>query len=225
MKLLIDDAHIDKIKEIYDHYPMDGVTTNPSILAKSGRPPFEVLTEIRSFIGDDADLHVQAVAGDAAGMIADARRIVGELGAATYVKIPCVPEGFKAMKALKKEGIRLTGTAIYTPMQAFLAAKCGASYAAPYVNRIDNMGFDGVAVARAIHDIFRKNDLDAEVLAASFKNSQQVLALCEYGVGAATAAPAIIAGLVKNPAITAAVGDFAADFEGLAGKGKTMADL
>ena len=221
MKLIIDDAHIDLIKKIYEYYPVDGVTTNPSILAKSGRQPFEVLKEIRSFIGEEAELHVQVVAKDADGMVDDAHRIVKELGANTYVKVPSIPEGFKAMKALAKENINITATA---PMQAYLAAKCGASYAAPYVNRIDNMGFNGIQVAKQIHDIFKNNNLKTEVLAASFKNSQQVLELCEYGIGASTIAPDIIEGLVKNQAITSAVDDFVKDFEGLTGAGKTMSD-
>lgn len=224
MKLIIDDAHIDQIKKIYEFYPVDGVTTNPSILAKSGRSPYEVLREIREFIGSEAELHVQAVAETAEGMIEDAHRIVSELGKNTYVKIPAVPEGFKAMKALHAEGISITATAIYTPLQGFLAGKCGASYAAPYINRIDNMGYNGIQVAKQIHDIFKKNDLKTEVLAASFKNSQQVLELCEYGVGASTVAPDVIEGLVKNKAITAAIDDFVKDFEGLTGEGKTMSN-
>ena len=222
MKLIIDDAHIDQIKKIYEFYPLDGVTTNPSILAKSGRKPYEVLREIREFIGNEAELHVQAVAKTAEGMIEDAHRIIAELGTNTYVKIPAVPEGFKAMKELNKEGILITATAIYTPLQGFLAGKCGASYAAPYINRIDNMGYNGIQVAKQMHDIFKKNNLKTEVLAASFKNSQQVLELCEYGVGASTVAPEVIEGLVKNQAITAAIEDFVKDFETLAGEGKTM---
>lgn len=222
MKLIIDDAHIDQIKKIYEFYPVDGVTTNPSILAKSGRKPYEVLREIREFIGSEAELHVQAVAKTAEGMIEDAYRIIAELGTNTYVKIPAVPEGFKAMKELNKEGILITATAIYTPLQGFLAGKCGASYAAPYINRIDNMGYNGIQVAKQMHDIFKKNNLKTEVLAASFKNSQQVLELCEYGVGASTVAPEVIEGLVKNQAITAAIEDFVKDFETLAGEGKTM---
>ena len=216
MKLLIDDANIDEIRRLYDLYPIDGVTTNPSILAKSGRQPYDVLKE--------ADLHVQVIAKDAEGMIEDAHRIVKELGQNTYVKIPCIPEGFKAMKALKKEGIRTTGTAIYTAMQAYLAAKSGASYTAPYVNRIDNMGYNGVGVAKEIQDIFEIHGLDCGILAASFKNSQQVLELCEYGIEAATVAPSVIDGFVNNVAITAAVDAFVKDFEGLTGEGKTMKD-
>ncbi len=224
MKLIIDDAHIDQIKKIYEFYPVDGVTTNPTILAKSGKQPYEVLKEIRAFIGEDAELHVQAVAKTAEGMIEDARRIVQELGKNTYVKIPSVPEGFKAIMALREEGILTTATAIYTPMQAFLAAKAGASYAAPYINRIDNMGYNGVRIAQKIHDIFKNNSLKTEVLAASFKNSQQLLELCEYGIGASTVSPDVIDVLVKNQAITAAIDDFTADFEKLAGPGKTMSN-
>lgn len=224
MKLIIDDAHIEQIKKIYEYYPVDGVTTNPTILAASGRKPYDVLHEIRDFIGADAELHVQVVAKTADAMVEDAHRIQKELGANTYVKIPSVEEGFKAMRILKAEGANITATAIYTPMQAFLAAKAGAYYAAPYINRIDNMGYDGVSIAQHIHDIFRKNNLNAEVLAASFKNSQQMLDLAEYGVGAATASPDVIFALVKNEAITSAINVFIKDFEKLVGEGKTMKD-
>ena len=224
MKLLIDDAHIDAIKRLYEFYPIDGVTTNPSILAKSGRQPYEVLKEIRAFIGKEADLHVQVLAMEAEGMVRDAHRIVEELGDATLVKIPCIPEGFKAMKQLAKEGIRTTGTAIYTAMQAYLAAKSGAEYAAPYINRIDNMGFNGIEVTKEIQDIFVNNGFHTSMLAASFKNSQQVLELCAYGIGASTVSPDVIESFVKNQAVTAAVDDFVKDFEKLAGAGKTMSD-
>ncbi len=224
MKLIIDDAHIELIRRVYEFYPVDGVTTNPTILAKSKRNPYEVLKEIRAFIGEGAELHVQAVSKEAAGMVKEAKRIVSELGKNTFVKIPSVPEGFKAMKMLQEEGISVTATAVYTPMQAFLAAKCGASYTAPYINRIDNMGYNGIQVAKNIHDIFRNNQLETEVLAASFKNSQQLLELCEYGIGASTVAPDVIEGLVKNPAITAAVDEFIKDFEGLTGAGKNMSN-
>ncbi|MCR5756630.1 MAG: fructose-6-phosphate aldolase [Selenomonas sp.] len=225
MKLLIDDANVEIIKRIYDYYPIDGVTTNPSILAKSGRQPYAVLKDIRSIIGSKAQLHVQVIARQAEVMVEDAKRIREELGASTYIKVPAVEEGFKAMKKLAAQGVNVTATAIYTPMQGFLAAKCGAKYAAPYVNRIDNMGYNGIQVAKEIHDIFQNNHCGTEILAASFKNSQQVLELCQYGVGAATVAGDIILGFVKNAAINSAVEDFIADFEQLTGQGKTMQDI
>ena len=107
-------------------------------------------------------------------------------------------------------------------MQAYLAAKAGADYAAPYVNRIDNLGTNGIDVARKIHDIFENNGLKTQILAASFKNSLQVLELCEYGVGASTVAPDIIEGLTKNTIISDAVDVFIKDFENLCGENKTM---
>ncbi len=226
MKLLIDDARLDEIKKIYEFYPVAGVTTNPTILSKVGGNPFDTLRKIRDFIGEEADLHVQAVSRRAEQIADEARHIVELLGANTYVKIPAVPEGFKAMKILVDSSeILITATAIYTPMQAFIAGQCGASYAAPYVNRIDNMGFDGIRVAQEIQQIFSANSMETEVIAASFKNSQQVLELCKCGIGAATIAPEIFSALIKNSAIDSAVEDFIADFEGFAGKDKTMLDF
>lgn len=222
MKLLIDDANIEKIKKLYEYYPVDGVTTNPSILAKSGRNPYEVLKEIRAFIGNDAELHAQALSSTAEGMIEEAHKMASILGKKTYIKIPVIPEGLKAMKALKKEGFKITATAIYTPMQAYLAAKAGADYAAPYVNRIDNLGANGIESTKMIQNIFENNNFDTKILAASFKNSNQVQELCAYGVGAATVAPDVIENLIKNACVTGAVNDFIRDFEGLCGAGKTM---
>lgn len=225
MKLLIDDANINNIKRICEFYPIDGVTTNPSILAKTGKNPYTVLKEIRQYIGDNSELHVQTVARTAEGMVKDAHKILECLGKNTYIKIPAIPEGFKAMKILNKEGILITATAIYTPTQALISAKCNASYVAPYINRIDNMGYNGIYVAKKIQNILKNNGLNTEILAASFKNSQQLLELCEYGIGAATLSPDVIESLVKNKAIDSAIDDFINDFEKLTENGKTMSDL
>ena len=221
MKLLIDDANIAKIKKLYDLYPIDGVTTNPSILAKSGRQPYDVLKEIRAFIGDD-ELHAQVLSRKAEDMIEEAHKMAEILGKNTFIKVPSIPEGFKAMKALSKDGFKITATAIYTPMQAYLAAKSGADYAAPYVNRIDNLGANGIETTKTIQNIFENNGFKTQILAASFKNSNQVQELCAYGVGAATVAPDVIEGLVKNACVDSAVEAFISDFEGLCGAGKTM---
>lgn len=226
MKLLIDDARLDEIKKIYEFFPVSGVTTNPTILSKVGGNPFDTLKKIRGFIGEEADLHVQAVNRRAEKIVDEAKHIVEVLGANTYVKIPAVPEGFKAMKLLVETSeILITATAIYTPMQAFIAGQCGASYAAPYVNRIDNMGFNGLTVAKEIQQIFSSNRMETEVIAASFKNSQQVLELCKCGISAATIAPEIFFALIKNSAIDSAVENFIANFESFAGKDKSMLDF
>ncbi|MBQ9783516.1 MAG: fructose-6-phosphate aldolase [Clostridia bacterium] len=224
MKLFIDDADIEKIRAIYRFYPCDGVTTNPSILAKSGRKPYEVLKEIREWIGTDAALHVQVVSDTADRMVQEGRKIVSVLGENTYVKIPTVEEGLKAIQQLSSEGYRITATAIYTPMQAYLAAKAGADYVAPYVNRMDNLGVNGIETVKKIQNILENNGFKTQILAASFKNTQQVLELCEYGVGACTVAPDIISGFLKNANVSSAVEAFQRDFYDLCGAGKTMLD-
>ncbi len=222
MKLLIDSADIKAIRRLYEYYPVDGVTTNPSILLKEGGRPYETLRTIRSFIGKKSELHVQVTAEDAEGMIEDAHRIVKELTDATLVKIPAVPEGFKAMKTLSKDGIRVTATAIYTPLQGYMASIAGAYYAAPYINRIDNLGYNGIEVAEEIHDIYENNSYSTGVLAASFRNSRQVLELCRYGIAAATVSPDILDGFFLNPAVDEAVRAFNRDFQTLRGDDTTM---
>ena len=223
MKLIIDNANIDEIRAMYEFFPMDGVTCNPSILAKEKRNPYEVLKEIREFI-EDGELHVQVVSETADTMVEEAYRILKELGQDTYVKIPTNKEGLKAIRILAAAGINVTATAIYTQMQAFLAAKAGALYVAPYINRIDNLGSDGVRTAKEIHDMFRNYGFKTEVLAASFKNSRQVISLCEHGIGATTVSPDVLDLLIKNDSVTAALDVFKNDFEKLCGTGKTMLD-
>lgn len=226
MKFLIDNADINEIKRLYEYYPLDGVTTNPSILAAAKRHPYEVLEEIRDFIqtkGDNQELHVQALSTKAEDIVEEAHKITERLRGNTFVKIPTVPEGLKAMQILKKEGgIKLTATAVYTPVQAYLAAKCGVDYAAPYINRIDNLSYDGLADAKMIQDLFKIYGFKTEVLAASFQNTHQVLSMCKYGVGAVTVSPKIIDKLIDSRDIDAAVQVFRKDFESLCGEGKTM---
>lgn len=224
MKFFIDDANVEMIAHLYDQFPLDGVTTNPSILAKEGRNPYDVLRQIRGIIGSDGELFVQVISQDVKGMIEESRRIVNELGDSTLIKIPSTPEGFNAMKVIYKDGIRFIGTAIYTMMQGYFAAKCGAEYVAPYVNRIDNLGFDGLQVSKDIHyTIVKGGFTHSGILAASFKNSQQVLELTKLGVKAVTVAPSIIEGMFKNATIDAAIKQFREDFYGLTGEGVTMA--
>lgn len=222
MKLLIDNANIEDIKRVYEFYPIDGVTCNPTILLKEGKNPYELLKEIREFIGKEAQLHVQVISSKAEGMIEDGHKIQEILGKNTYIKIPVVPEGLKAIKYLASEGANVTGTAIYNQMQGYLAGKAGAKYVAPYVNRIDNLGYNGIAVAKQIHDMLKRANLETEVITASFKNSHQVLELCEYGVGASTVSPDVIEGFIKSDIITTAVDAFVNDFEKLCGENATM---
>lgn len=225
MKLLIDDANLDAIKAIVDLYPIDGVTTNPTILAKAGENPKDRLLKIRELIGPDKDLHCQVVADSKEEMKDQARKLVKLLGDNTYIKIPSNGQGFKAMEELSDEGIKITATGIYSPLQAFLAAKAGAKYLAPYVNRIDNLGYDGLAVAMRIQNILEANNFEAEILAASFKNSNQVLELVERGVGALTLGSAVFDGLVNDRNVDFAIKTFEDDFGKILEEGQTFSDI
>lgn len=225
MKLLIDDANLDAIKAIVALYPIDGVTTNPTILAKAGENPKDRLLKIRELIGPDKDLHCQVVADSKEEMKDQARKLVKLLGDNTYIKIPSNGQGFKAMEELSDEGIKITATGIYSPLQAFLAAKAGAKYLAPYVNRIDNLGYDGLAVAMRIQNILEANNFEAEILAASFKNSNQVLELVERGVGALTLGSAVFDGLVNDRNVDFAIKTFEDDFGKILEEGQTFSDI
>ena len=220
MKLIVDHADLDQIKEMFEYFPVSGVTTNPTIITRTGKDPYEVLKSIREFIGADAELHAQVISSDAEGMMAEAKVMRETVGGNFYVKIPTTKEGLKAIKNLKKEGFKVTATAVYTSIQAYLAAEAGADYVAPYLNRI--LGYDGIQTACDIHDIFENNGYQTKVLAASFKNTQQVLELAKYGVGAATVAPDVIRNFVNNVAVDSAVDAFVKDFNATYGDGKTM---
>lgn len=224
MKLLIDDANLSNIKRLFDLYAIDGVTTNPSILAKTLRKPYDVLCELREYLGPDGELHVQVISSVAQEMVREAACIKNRVGESTFIKIPAVPEGIKAIKELSIRGYHTTATAVYTPMQAFMAAKAGADYVAPYVNRIDNLGGSGVTVVSNILDMFRNNHFKTQILAASFKNIHQVESLCRLGVDTATVAPAVIDTFLQNESVHAAIKVFVSDFERLCGAGHTMLD-
>lgn len=226
MLMLIDSADLKGIRRIYDMFPVDGVTTNPTILKNAGQSPMTQLKKIRAFIPHGAQLHVQTLSSTAEGILKEAEHLLMELGDNTYIKIPVCNEGVKAMKLLSSRGINVTATAIYTAMQGFIAGKAGAKFVAPYVNRLDNIGFDGVEVAKNIHDMLTCHGLDTKVLAASFKNTQQVLSLCEYGIGSITASPDVLEQLVNHQITSLAIQDFNKDFSDLVGApGKTMLDF
>ena len=226
MLILIDDADLTKIEELYAKYPYDGVTTNPTILSKTGNPdPMDQLKKIRKVIPEDAMLHAQVLSVETDDMVREAKHMVSVLGENTYVKIPAVGNGLKAISILAKEGINVTATAIYGVMPAFMAAKAGAKFLAPYVNRLDNLAYDGVQIAKDIHTIVKAAGYEAEVLGASFKNSQQVLEMGKFGIGSVTVNPDTLSTLAFNGVAENAVKDFICDFEKCCGQGKTMLDF
>lgn len=223
MKLIIDSADTQAIKKLCEYYPSDGVTTNPSIIAKSKRNPYEVLKEIRSIIGNK-DLHVQVVSKDALGIIKEAEKITSVLGKNTFIKIPVTFEGVKAIKILTEKGYNCTGTAVYTLQQAYMACHAGAKWIAPYVNRIETVYGDGIGAVQLMQDMIDNNGYSTQIVGASFHRIDQINGLIEYGVSAATIGPDLLLELLSNENVDQAVDKFTKDFEELCGKGKTMLD-
>ena len=213
MKFLLDTANIKQIQRLFDVYPLTGVTTNPSILANAKVQFPSILSEIRGVIGIESMLHAQVLGLTATEMQQEAYEIVRAAGEEVYIKIPIVPEGIKAIKVLSKQGVRTTATAVFTPQQALLAAVAGANFVAPYVNRLDNICGDGVGVVGEIVKLFQVHKLSAQVLAASFKNVDQVHRVSLVGSQAITVTPEILELLLEHPLTVSAVSQFSADWE------------
>ncbi|MDD7909841.1 fructose-6-phosphate aldolase [Pseudovibrio exalbescens] len=224
MIYMLDTADIEAIKKAVDLYPLAGVTTNPSIIAKANRPFSDIIRDIRAAIGPDRMLHAQVMGKTAEVMIEEAQAM-RELDADIIIKVPVTPQGIKAMKALKERGIRITATAILTPQQALMAAVAGAEFLAPYVNRLDNICADGTQVAAEIAHLIDVYKLDAKVLAASFKNVQQVHEIAKAGAQSVTIAPDVFDQLLVHPLTDSGVAGFVSDWEGVYGEGTTVLDV
>lgn len=224
MQYIIDSAHLKEIRKCVEFYPVDGVTTNPTIISREKSDFIPLVKEIRSIIGPDRMLHIQATATTADAIIKEARALQELVGGDFYLKIPISPEGLKATRILSQTGIKVTETAIFTQQQALIAAKCGASYVAPYVNRLDNIVSDGVHVVQEIVEMFRRYNIQCKVLAASFKNIEQVHKIALVGGDAVTIAPALFDNLIYHPLTLYAVDDFEKDWQSVYGK-KTIGEM
>ncbi len=224
MKYLVDTGNLAQIKHCNEFYPLAGVTTNPTLVAKEKTDFWTLIKEIRRVIGPDKMLHVQTVQTTAEKMVEEARRIKETVGGEFYVKIPIGEEGLKATMMLKKLGIGVTMTAIFTPAQALIAAKAGASFVAPYVNRLDNIIGDGVNVVSDIVQEFQTYGLDCQVLAASFKNCEQIHKCALAGCHTVTIAADLFQAVIAHPMTTAAVEGFEKDWKAMYGE-KTILDF
>lgn len=224
MIYILDTADLAAIKHCNEFYPLSGVTTNPSIIAKEKGDFWQILKEIRSVIGNDKMLHVQTVQTTAKKMVEEAKLIKEKIGGDIYIKIPIGEEGLKAVPMIKKLGIGVTMTAIFTPAQALMAAKAGADFVAPYVNRLDNILGDGTNVVAEIVQQFEIYGLDCKVLAASFKNAEQVHRCALCGCHSVTVSADVLKSLITHPMTDAAVEGFERDWKGVYGD-KTILDF
>lgn len=214
MIYMLDTANIEEIKKAINLYPIQAVTTNPSIIAKENRDFFEILKEIREVVGNDVTIHVQVIGKTAEEMISEARKIRKNVAGSLYIKIPATTQGIKAIRILSAENFNLTATAIITPQQALMAATAGAEFLAPYVNRIDNICGDGVKV---IEDIVRLIEVTgnekAKVVGASFKSVNQVHQTILAGAKAITVNLDILEKLVYHPLTEISIENFILDWE------------
>lgn len=226
MEFLLDTANLEDIKRYQEGIAMTGVTTNPSILSKEkGIEFFEHMRTIREIIGKEKSLHIQVVSEDCAGMLKDAERILTEIDEEVYLKIPVSDEGLKAINRLKKEGRKITATAIYSEFQGYLAIASGADYLAPYVNRMENINVSPYQVIEHLSRAIEQDHSPSKIVAASFKNVGQVNASFRYGAHSVTIPADIARQALSMPSIATAVNDFTEDWEKLTEKGKKIYNL
>ncbi|HEY6098456.1 MAG TPA: fructose-6-phosphate aldolase [Anaeromyxobacter sp.] len=210
MQFFIDTADIGEIKKALALGVCDGVTTNPSLVAKTGRAFSEVLKEIVSLVPGPISAEVTAI--EAEGMLKEARHYA-RFGPQVVIKVPLIVEGLKAVKVLAQEGVKTNVTLCFSAVQALLAAKAGATYVSPFVGRLDDVSQDGMALIADIVQIFRNYRFDTKVLVASVRHPIHVLEAAKLGADVATIPYPVVEQLAKHPLTDAGLKKFLADWE------------
>jgi transaldolase len=210
VKIFIDSADVGEIREAASWGIIDGCTTNPSLIAKSGRKFETVLAEICEIV--DGPISAEVISTNAAGMIEEGRRL-SKLHENIVVKVPMIAEGLKATKALSSEGIAINVTLIFQPAQGMLAAKAGASFLSPFVGRLDDYGEDGMAMVGTLVEMLENYDYPAEVLVASVRHPNHFIEAARMGAHVATCPFKVIEQLLHHPMTDKGLAAFLADWE------------
>lgn len=210
MKFFIDTADVSEIREAHSLGLVDGVTTNPSLIARSGRKFTEVIKEITAIV--DGPISAEVIALDAEGMLKEAKELA-TIHKNIVIKLPMTPDGLKATKQLAAQGIRTNVTLIFTPMQALLAAKAGATYVSPFVGRLDDISQDGMGIIEEIRTIFDNYNYSTEIIVASVRNPVHVLNSALVGADVATIPYNVMLQLSKHPLTDAGIAKFLEDWE------------
>lgn len=210
MKFFIDTANIEEIKEANDMGMVDGVTTNPSLVAKEGRDFKELVLQICDIV--DGPVNAEVVSTDADGMVREAKELAA-WHENIVVKIPMLPEGLKAVHRLTAEGIKTNVTLVFSPLQALMAAKAGATYVSPFVGRLDDISHDGMELASQIVTIYDNYYFETQVLVASVRNPLHVLEAAMMGADVATIPFNVIKQLAHHPLTDIGLKKFLADWE------------
>lgn len=212
MELYLDTANVREVKRLARIFPIAGVTTNPSIVAASKESVWDVLPRLQNAIGETGILFAQTMSRDAQGMVSEAKRLNNAIPG-IVVKIPVTSEGLAAIKQLKTEGITTLGTAVYSASQGLLAALAGAKYVAPYVNRVDAQGGDGIRTVQELQTLLELHAPDSKVLAASFKTPRQALDCLLAGCEAITLPLDVAQQMLDTPAVQSAIEKFEQDWK------------
>lgn len=210
MKFFIDTADVQEIREAHELGLVDGVTTNPSLIAKAGRKFKDVIKEITAIV--DGPISAEVISLDAKGMVKEAKELV-KIHKNIVVKVPMTPEGLKATKELTKLKIKTNVTLIFTPMQALLAAKAGATYVSPFVGRLDDISQDGMGIIDEIRTIFDNYGYTSEIIVASIRNPIHVLNSALIGADICTIPYSVMLQLSKHPLTDAGIKKFLEDWE------------
>jgi len=210
MKFFVDTAIVEEIKKANDMGVICGVTTNPSLIAKSGRDFAEEIKEITDIVDGAISGEVKATTQDAEGMIAEGREIA-KIHPNMVVKIPMTVEGLKAVKQLSSEGIKTNVTLIFNANQALLAARAGATYVSPFLGRLDDISVPGVDLIRTIAEIFAIHDIETEIIAASIRNPIHIIDCALAGAHIATVPYNVIEAMTKHPLTDAGIEKFIQD--------------
>lgn len=217
MKFFIDTAKVEDIRKADEMGVICGVTTNPSLIAKEGRDFKEVITEITQIVDGPISGEVKATTTLASDMLKEAREIAA-IHKNMVVKIPMTEEGLKAVKVLSKEGIKTNVTLIFSPNQALLAARAGASYVSPFLGRLDDISQNGIDLVRTIAEIFNIYGLDTEIIAASVRNPIHVTECALAGADIATVPYKVIEQMIKHPLTDQGIEKFKADYKAVFGE-------
>jgi transaldolase len=210
MKLFADTGNLKELEALASLGILDGVTTNPSLMAKESGDPRKILKQICGLV--QGPVSAEVVATDAAGMIREGRELAA-IDEHIVVKVPFTKDGVKACKTLASEGTRVNVTLIFSPTQAWLAAKVGAAYVSPFVGRLDDVGTTGMNLIREIVDIFDNYEFATEVLVASVRHPIHIVEAARMGADVATCPPAVIEQCFKHPLTDIGLAKFLADWE------------
>ena len=195
MKIFLDTADTEAIRKHFNTGLVDGLTTNPTLIRKSGRNHEEVYQEVKDLGLKDISMEV---IGSDINMISEGKRLHKKFGKCSTIKVPCTPDGLKACKDLSEDGIKVNVTLIFSQSQAILAAKAGAKYVSPFVGRVDDNSFGGLCLVKDIAKVFREHMVTTQVLAASLRGVRDVGRAFEYGADIVTMPPNVFEGMYKH---------------------------